>query len=111
MGARGKEKRAFGLHDRVDALEALGACGGSLSSRLYVDRKSSSPPRRPGPRSAPSRTEDRPPDRIPPPITDGLSPPVPLVTDPPRRSPSTVAASAPVPPPLEDFEFEVTCER
>ena len=45
---RGREggRRAFGLHDRVDALEAFRACGGSLSSRLYVDRKSSSRLRR-----------------------------------------------------------------
>lgn len=37
--ARASRRMSFRVHDGVDALEARRACGGSFSSRSYVDRK------------------------------------------------------------------------
>lgn len=37
--ARASRRMSFRVHDGVDALEAYRACGGSFSSRSYVDRK------------------------------------------------------------------------
>lgn len=37
--ARVSRRMSFRVHDGVDALEACCACGGSFSSRSYVDRK------------------------------------------------------------------------
>lgn len=37
--ARVSWRMSFRVHDGVDALEACRACGGSFSSRSYVDRK------------------------------------------------------------------------
>lgn len=37
--ARASRRTSFRVHDGVDALEARRACGGSFSSRSYVDRK------------------------------------------------------------------------